>query len=221
MRWYDGSAGRWSVFRDPEGWQANAMYEDELDHLLASVRAAAWLMIAPPFSSRAIPTSAKALLSVAISLIRAANDVTLKWLRPDADGHLVEDVLPPRLDPAHPLVVVNIYGSLFFAGARTLYDRLPRPDGATQPAVILRMRGQTQVGATLVDVLDDYADMLAKAGGRLYLTGLTPEMRRRLTAVNKLQDGNDPLLFEASERIGQSTAQAVEHASCWRRKGDV
>jgi flagellar biosynthesis protein FliR len=36
--------------------------------LLASVRAAAWLMIAPPFSSRAIPTSAKALLSVAISL---------------------------------------------------------------------------------------------------------------------------------------------------------
>lgn len=161
------------------------------------------------------------LLSVAISLIRAANDVTLKWLRPDADGHLVEDVLPPRLDPAHPLVVVNIYGSLFFAGARTLYDRLPRPDGAEQPAVILRMRGQTQVGATLVDVLDDYADMLANAGGRLYLTGLTPEMRRRLTAVNKLQDGNDPLLFEASERIGQSTAEAVQHASCWRRKSDT
>jgi flagellar biosynthesis protein FliR len=36
--------------------------------LLASVRAAAWLMVAPPFSSRAIPTPAKALLSVAISL---------------------------------------------------------------------------------------------------------------------------------------------------------
>lgn len=36
--------------------------------LLASVRAAAWLVVAPPFSSRAIPLPAKALLSVAISL---------------------------------------------------------------------------------------------------------------------------------------------------------
>lgn len=36
--------------------------------LLASVRAAAWMAIAPPLSSRAIPMAAKALLSVAISL---------------------------------------------------------------------------------------------------------------------------------------------------------
>lgn len=36
--------------------------------LLASVRAAAWLMVAPPFSSRAIPLPVKGLLSVAISL---------------------------------------------------------------------------------------------------------------------------------------------------------
>ncbi len=42
--------------------------ETLLAALLASVRAAAWLMIAPPFSSRAIPLPAKALLSVAISL---------------------------------------------------------------------------------------------------------------------------------------------------------
>lgn len=36
--------------------------------LLASVRAGAWLAIAPPFSSRAIPAPVKALLSVAIGL---------------------------------------------------------------------------------------------------------------------------------------------------------
>lgn len=155
-------------------------------------------------------------LSVAISLIRAANDVTLKWLRQDPDGGLIEDVLPPSLDADHPLVVVTVYGSLFFAGARTLYDRLPRPGGAERPVVVLRMRGQTQVGATLVDVLDDYADLLAQAGGRLYLTGVNEDVLARLKTVNKLQDGNDPLLFEAADKIGHSTRRAVEDAIGWR-----
>jgi flagellar biosynthetic protein FliR len=36
--------------------------------LLASVRAAAWLVISPPFNSRAVPGQIKALLSVAIAL---------------------------------------------------------------------------------------------------------------------------------------------------------
>jgi flagellar biosynthetic protein FliR len=36
--------------------------------MLASVRAAAWLMISPPFNSNTVPTQVKALLSVAIGL---------------------------------------------------------------------------------------------------------------------------------------------------------
>jgi flagellar biosynthesis protein FliR len=36
--------------------------------MLASVRAAAWLVVCPPFSGRGMPTAAKALLSVAIAL---------------------------------------------------------------------------------------------------------------------------------------------------------
>lgn len=36
--------------------------------LLASIRAAAWLVVCPPFSTRAIPGTVKALLSVAIAL---------------------------------------------------------------------------------------------------------------------------------------------------------
>ena len=36
--------------------------------LLGSARAAAWLVIAPPFSSRAVPGPVKALLSVALAL---------------------------------------------------------------------------------------------------------------------------------------------------------
>lgn len=48
--------------------QLDVPLEPLLAMLLASVRAAAWLLFAPPFNSRAIPAPVKALLSVAIAL---------------------------------------------------------------------------------------------------------------------------------------------------------
>ena len=155
-------------------------------------------------------------LSAVLSLIRAANDVQLRWLRQQDNGELIEQAVPSALDADHPVVVINVYGSLFFAGARTLFERLPRPAGAKRPVVILRLRGHSQVGATLVDVLDDYADELSAAGGRLYLTGVEPRLLTPLMKASKLRDGNDPILHAATERVGHSTRKAVEEAAAWR-----
>lgn len=158
-------------------------------------------------------------LSAVLYLVRAANDVTIKALRKEPDGGLVEGAPPAVLDADDGVLVLNVYGSLFFAGARTLGERLPRPAGARRPVVILRLRGHGQVGATLVDVLDDYADALAAADGRLYLTGLDPQLLERLGRTSKLADGNDPLFYAATERLGQSTRRAVEDATAWRTEG--
>lgn len=38
VRWYDAGAGKWTEYADPEGWQVNAMYVAEIEHLLQSVR---------------------------------------------------------------------------------------------------------------------------------------------------------------------------------------
>ncbi len=159
------------------------------------------------------------LLSALMSLVRAANDVTIKWLHPDEEGHLVESDVPALLDETREIIVINVYGSLFFAGARTLAERLPHPAGAVRPVVIVRLRGHSQVGATLVDVLDDYADALAAAGGRLYLAGIDSRLLAPLTTASKLRDGNDPALFMATERLGESTRRAVEDAKAWRYAG--
>jgi SulP family sulfate permease len=88
--------------------------------------------------------------------------------------------------------------------------------GAVRPVVILRLRGHSQVGATLVDVLDDYADELAAAGGKLYLTGVEPRLIAPLMKSSRLRDGNDPLLYAATHRLGESTRRAVEDATAWR-----
>jgi len=178
--------------------------------------AALTTFLASLFLSIAMAIVVGVILSALMSLIRAANDVTIRWLSQDEDGNLIERPVPARLDADDGVIAINIYGSLFFAGARTLAERLPRPDGAVRPVVILRLRGHSQIGATLVDVLDDYANLLAEAGGRLYLTGIEPALLARLGKVSKLRDGNDPRLYEATERLGYSTRRAVEDARAWR-----
>ena len=172
--------------------------------------------LASLFLSIAMAILIGVVLSALMSLVRAANDVTIRWLRQEEDGGLLECDVPGVIDPAHPVIVINIYGSLFFAGARTLAERLPRPGAAVRPVVILRLRGHSQVGATLVDVLDNYANELAAAGGRLYLTGLEPRPLAPLMKASKLRDGNDPILYAATQRLGHSTRQAIKDANAWR-----
>jgi len=120
---------------------------------------------------------------------------------------------PPKLLPSNAATVLDVEGSLFFAGARTLFDALPAVGKAKRPVVILRLRGYTRVGATLIDVLDEYANALAEAGGRLYLTGVDENVARQLRRAGKLDLDNVVHLVPADAILGASTRQAVEHAS--------
>ncbi len=115
------------------------------------------------------------------------------------------------------MTVLGVTGSLFFAGARTLADALPTPRGATRPVVVLRLRGRTEVGATLVDVLDDYADDLAGVGGRLYLSGVHADVAAQLRRSGKLD--RSVSLVPASTVFGASTERALVDASAWLKEG--
>lgn len=79
----------------------------------------------------------------------------------------------PRISRPKRATVLDVYGHLFYAGARTLEKLLPSPRDAERPVVILRLRGRTVLGATLIDVLSNYAQDLHAAKGRPYLSGLS------------------------------------------------
>ena len=64
------------------------------------------------------------------------------------------------------VIVLDVYGSLFFAGARTLDVLLPDPSPGQFPAVVLRHRGRTTMTSTAVDVLDGYERRLEDVGER-------------------------------------------------------
>ena len=128
-----------------------------------------------------VAVGAGVLLTVVLYLASSASDVRVRALVPAGDGRFSEGDPPARL-PSNSVTVLDVYGSLFFAGARTLREALPSPEGAMRPAVVLRLRGRTQVGATLIEVLDEYADELAEAGGRLYLSGVDERVSTQLQA---------------------------------------
>ena len=136
------------------------------------------------------------------------------------DGRHVEAASPARL-PSDSVTVLEVYGSLFFAGARTLQEELPGVAGASRPVVVLRLRGRTRVGATLIDVLDGYADDLEEVGGRLYLSGVHPDMAAQLRRAGKLDLDETVQLVPAGEVFGASTEDAIARASAWLAKPRV
>jgi SulP family sulfate permease len=98
---------------------------------------------------------------------------------PREDGRFEERPAPAALASGH-VAILEVYGSLLYVGSRTLQARLPDPAAAQSPVVVLRLRGRTTLGATFIKVVTDYADRLADADGRLYLSGLQPDLTERL-----------------------------------------
>jgi SulP family sulfate permease len=79
--------------------------------------------------------------------------------------------------------------------------------------VVLRLRGRTSLGSTFVTVAADYAERLAEVDGRLYLSGLDPDLAERLSSTGRL-DG--PVrTFEATPLVGESTEEARHAAQAW------
>ena len=119
------------------------------------------------------------------------------------------------------MTVLDVYGSLFYAGAWTLARSLPSPREATNPVVVLRLRGRAVVGATFINVVDDYAAQVGAVGGRLYLSGVDEHVREQLVRTGKI-DANGPVgIYPATDIIGESTRQAHEDAEAWivRQRG--
>jgi SulP family sulfate permease len=139
-------------------------------------------------------------------------DLAVVELIPLDDGRFEERPPPAVLSSQH-VTVLDVYGSLLYAGARTLQAHLPDLGTAQAPVVVLRLRRRTSLGATFVKVVSDYADHLASADGRLYLSGLEPALTERLTRSGHV-DG--PIrTFEATPIVGESTRAAYLDAEAW------
>lgn len=156
--------------------------------------------------------------SLLLQLRQDSLDLRLIRIERDEEGRLVESPVP-RVLARGELVVLEAYGSLFYAGTRTLQRRLPLPPEHADPeqdespaattAVVLRLRGRTTLGATFLKVAGDYARDLEEAGARLYLSGVDPDLVERWSADGTLERLSGVHIEPATMILGESTHAAV------------
>lgn len=155
-----------------------------------------------------------AVLSALLFLQSSASSVRVVELVEHQNG-VFEVRPPPEGVDGGKVTVLDVYGDLYYAGARKLEEILPRPRNGRNPVVIVRLRGRAAAGATLVDVLSAYARELDRAGGRLYLTGTRGEAIDRLNQAAKLRRAGSVHLSEATSILGESTREAISDARAW------
>ena len=160
-----------------------------------------------PVATLLLPVAAAVGIGVALSLLLQVNqeamDLRVVQLLP-VDGGLRTLADRPSLG-SHQVSIFDVYGSVLYAGSRTLQALLPDPRDIERPAVVLRLRGRAAVGATFMVVLADYADRLGAVGGRLYLSGLSPDLAARLSD-DPILAGHDIRFFRP--RRGSPTRRA-------------
>lgn len=155
-------------------------------------------------------------LSVILYVVQQSNRVTIRRrvFTPDARWPSEQD--PPAEIPAGEIVVLQPYGSLFFAAAPVLEGQLPavtrRSSGSV---VILRLRGKEDVGSTFITVMTRYADQLRAVDARLMIAGIPERVLEQLHDTGAAEAIGAESLFPATHSVGESVQQAMDAARAW------
>jgi len=165
-----------------------------------------------------VPLQFAILLGMAISIVlhvfRESNKVVVtQWLL-HPEGFPLEQPAPKRL-PSHQLTLLHVYGSLFFAAAKSMEEMLPEVADATHAVVAINLRGKSQIGSTFVTVLQHYSQALRNQDSKLMLVGVDPAVRDQLAKTGVLKLIGEENVFLATPQLGTALNQAVAAATTW------
>jgi len=154
-------------------------------------------------------------LSIVLYVVQQSSALTLtRWELKD-DGTILETDPPARLG-AREIVVLQPYGSLFFAAAAQFESALPTVDeGSRDSVVIVRLRGHDDLGTTFIDVLSRYAQSLADAGSKLVIVSAGHRVRSQLAATGLTGLIGTENVYRGRRRIGAAVQDAYADARAW------
>lgn len=154
-------------------------------------------------------------LSVVLYVIQQSNAATIRRWRFEDDGQVIETAPPSELS-ASQVVVLQPYGSLFFATAPVLEAALPAVGPDTRNAVvILRLRGHADLGTTFLDALRRYAEALRDADSKLVVVSAGARVRRQLEVAGITDVIGAANVYGGDERVGATVRKAYEDAVGW------
>jgi SulP family sulfate permease len=156
-------------------------------------------------------------LSIVLQVFRQSNKIVVKQWVLQPEGFPLEQPAPRQL-PSHQLTILHVYGSLFFAAAKSMEEMLPDASNTSHAVVAINLRGKSEIGSTFVTVLQHYARRLQAHGSKLMLVGVDPAVRDQLAKTGVLKDIGDENVFVATPQLGVALNQAVAAATAWLRE---
>lgn len=154
-------------------------------------------------------------VSVILYVVQQSNQVKVKEWALDDKGRLRE-VEPPAEVPAHAVLALQPYGSLFFAAAPVFEKALPRvTERSRGSVVILRLRGKSDLGTTFMEVISLYAIKLRKVDSRLVIVSASPRVIEQLTITGVTDIIGAEHVYPSDEWLGATLARAHQDASAW------
>ena len=154
-------------------------------------------------------------ISMILYIINQSNQVVIKRWLVGEDGDLREIDAPAEV-PAGEIVVLQPYGSLFFASAPVFEEQLPNVTEETHNSVvILRLRGRSDVGSTFMDVLLRYAEILRDQESKLMLVSASENMHEQLAVARVTSVVGSQNIYTSDEWVGKTLKQAYREATEW------
>jgi SulP family sulfate permease len=154
-------------------------------------------------------------VSVVLHVVQQSNQLLVRQRIVSPSGDVVE-VEPVAVVPAGEVVVLQPYGSLFFASAPVFEAALPRVDATSRRSVVIvRLRGHMDLGTTFIDVLAQYATQLDQVGSRLVVVSVDSRVVRQLSVGGVIDIVGPSGVVVGDERVGAALARAVADAEEW------
>jgi SulP family sulfate permease len=154
-------------------------------------------------------------ISVILVVITQSNRVTIKRRAMPEPGVFVEED-PPESVPPNEVVILQPYGSLFFASAGVFDEALPEVTAeSTNSVVILRLRGRSDLGTTFMDVLARYAADLEEVGSKLVLVSADEQLIDQFDVTGVTAAVGEDNIYPTDERVGATVARAAAEADEW------
>ena len=165
-----------------------------------------------------IPVQFAVLLGVALSVVQytfsSSLDVRVVTLTHDDEGRVIEGDPPDRL-PDNSVTVLDVYGSVFYAGTDVIDRLLPDAIGAKDAVAVLRLRGRADVGSTFLELIRRYSAQVAEGGGYLALVGIGPALLDQLERTGAADAVGRDHIYLAQPALLASVDEAVHDAEAW------
>ena len=154
-------------------------------------------------------------LSVILHVVNQSNQVDVKRRIYGADGS-VRETEPPAVVPPETVLVLQPYGSLFFASAPLFEAALPAVEASSRNSVvILRLRGRTELGGTFTNVVRRYAESLRDVGSKLVIVSANNRVLEQLAATRVLDVVHPDDIYAGDEWVGRTVRRAHDDALDW------